>query len=119
MFTLAYFTKIRHKTRWQISLLVLMCAIFAYAIPVYAAPIVGGAQQEVIVIVRPNIQEDPIDVENHPMSNYISHVIPVVFAVSGVVLAVTLVTAPALAITVLIVTALGTVTLSQLLGALW
>ena len=96
-----------------------MCALFAYTVPVYAGPF-GSTMQEVIVTVRPNIQEDPSNPDtNAPLSNAISHVIPVAFAVSGIVLAVTLVSAPVLAVTVLIVTALGTVALNQLLGALW
>ena len=118
---MANFNEIRKRTAWQISLLILMYAIFVIAVPVYAS-FIGGTQQEVIVTVRPNVPgspSDPSDLEGKPLANELSHVIPVAFAVSGVILAITFASVPVLAVTTLIITALGTVTLSQLLGALW
>ena len=111
---------VKTKARWQILLLVLMYILFVFVAPAHANSL-ESAQAEIVVTARPNMQEDSSspNTNSAPLSNAISHVIPIAFAVSGVALAIVLAPTPALAVTVLIITALGTVTLQQLLGALW
>jgi len=111
--------EMRNRARWQILLLVLMCTLFVFAVPAHASPY-AGTQCEVTVIARPNMPGNPNNQEsNKPFSNQLSHVIPVAFGISGIVLAITFISQPVLAVVTLIVTVAGTITLNQLLGALW
>ena len=112
--------EIRNKIRrWQILLpLAVLCVFAVTASVVYANPGISS-QCVVIVTAVPNMIGNPSANPSGPLSNQLSHLLPVPLITIGIVAAFVLRGNAVLAVTVLLTTAVGTSVLMTLVNQLW